>query len=72
MGFVCSENNGDLLNSQAEADLAANRQYWAGYDGRIAEFSEKINDNYLKANGQAAGIQSYGRMADLIVAYYRN
>lgn len=61
-----------LLNSQAEADLAANRQYWAGYDGRIAEFSEKINDNYLKANGQAAGIQSYGRMADLIVAYYRN
>jgi len=58
------------LSPLAEADLAANREYWNRYKGRIADAAEKINDNYLKLNGQADGIQSYGRMADLIVAYY--
>lgn len=58
------------LNPLVEADLKANREYWARYEGPIAEVAEKRNDNYLKANGQSEGVRSYGRMADLIVAYY--
>lgn len=60
------------LHPAAEADLQANREFWSQYDGKIADYAEKVNDQYLKANGQNDGIQSYGRMADLIVAYYLN
>lgn len=58
------------LHPAAEADLKANRVFWDTYDGKIAEYAEKVNDQYLKANGQIDGVQSYGRMADLIVSYY--
>ena len=57
------------LNPLVEYDLAANRAYWDKYEGKIAQTAEKINDGYLKANGQTDGIKSYGRMADLIVAW---
>lgn len=59
------------LSDQAGADLRANNEFWASYDGSVAQVSEKINDNYLKANGQADGVKSYDRMVDLLVAYYR-
>lgn len=59
-----------LLASEAEADLAANREFWEKYDGAVAEVSNRVNDTYLKANGQAEGVKSYNRMVDLIVAYY--
>ena len=58
------------LNEKVEADLTANSLFWDQYEGKIAEYAEKVNDTYLKANGQADGIKSYSRMADLIVAYY--
>ena len=53
-----------------EPDLKANREFWAEYDGRIAEVANQINDTYLKANGQDNGVKSYNQMVDLIVAYY--
>jgi len=36
----------------------------------ITELSDDINDNYLKINGQEDGVQSYGRMIDLVIAVY--
>ena len=32
--------------------------------------ADQVNDRYLKANGQKDGVESYDRMADLIVAWY--
>ena len=32
--------------------------------------ADKVNDTYLKVNGQTDGVQSYNRMVDLIVAYF--
>lgn len=61
----------ERLPEEAEADLKINREFWAKYDGRIAEVSNRINDTYLKANGQKDGVESYNRMVDLIVAYYK-
>ena len=58
-----------MLSPEVEIDLDANREYWAKYDGTIAEVSNKVNDTYLKANGQTEGVKSYNRMVDLIVAY---
>ena len=60
----------EILSEEADVDLRENSRFWDKWDGAVAEVSEQINDNYLKANGQKDGVQSYGRMADLVVAYY--
>ena len=60
------------LEPEAEEDLSANSTFWNAYDGRTAKLSNQINDLYLKANGQADGVQSYNRMVDLIIAHYRD
>lgn len=59
-----------LLEDEAEPDLEANSAFWDAYEGRISETADRINDTYLKVNGQADGVQSYSRMVDLIVAYF--
>ncbi|MDF2537767.1 MAG: hypothetical protein K0S76_788 [Herbinix sp.] len=53
-------------------DIRANSQYWQQYeDTVISTISNKINDTYLKANAQVDGVQSYGRMLDLLLAKFR-
>ena len=59
-----------LLDEAAEPDLEANTEFWDAYEGGISKTADKINDTYLKVNGQADGVQSYSRMVDLIVAYF--
>ena len=59
------------LSEGVKADLAANSAFWEMYDGAVAEVSDRINDTYLKANGQADGVASYDRMVELILTYYR-
>lgn len=60
------------LADAVEADLDANREFWNRYDTVAAEVSNKVNDTYLKANGQDDGVQSYDRMTDLVVTYRKN
>lgn len=53
-------------------DLRANSEYWAEFkDKPVSNTAQKINDAYLKANHQEDGVQSYGRMVDLLLAQYR-
>lgn len=53
-------------------DLVANSAYWAQFhDTKVSKTTEKLNDAYLKANDQDDGVQSYGRMVDLLLAEYR-
>ena len=59
-----------LLDEKVEKDLAANNVFWEKYEGTLAEITDKVNDTYLKVNGQVDGVQSYNRMVDLIVAYF--
>ena len=58
------------LDEDAEPDLAANNAFWDRYEGPVSKTAERINDTYLKVNGQADGVKSYDRMVDLVVAYY--
>lgn len=51
-------------------DLMANQEYWQSHRGRVSQISTAANDQYLKANAQADGVKSYGRMVDLLLAYY--
>ena len=52
--------------------MSANNAFWQQYEGKISEASSRVNDTYLKANSQTDGIQSYGRMVDLLLGYYRS
>lgn len=60
---------------QALSDLQANQAYWQqfrqGVRGVISETARSANDQYLKANAQTDGSKSYGRMVDLLLAYYK-
>ncbi len=59
------------LNEQTQAHLAANNAFWDRYEGKVAEVANQMNDTYLKINSQTDGVKSYGRMVDLMLAYYR-
>ncbi|MCL1816185.1 MAG: DUF3810 domain-containing protein [Clostridiales bacterium] len=59
------------LPPQALKDMQRNARFWQKYAGSAANFSAQVNDHYLKANNQADGVKSYGRMVDLLLAYYR-
>ncbi|MFA9381199.1 MAG: DUF3810 family protein, partial [Acetanaerobacterium sp.] len=54
-----------------KADYADYNLFWAQYQGAVSEVSVSVNNAYLKANSQADGVQSYGRMVDLLLADYR-
>lgn len=59
------------LSDAVRADYAANREFWASYDGPFRNFAQQANDAYLKANDQSDGVRSYGRMVDLLLAERR-
>ncbi len=50
-------------------DLSDYNAYWAAFEGPVEEKVTQINDNYLKFNEQEHGVQSYGMMVDLLLAY---
>ena len=60
------------LEAVVNTDLAENSRYWEQYKTVIAEVKEKINDTYLKFNHQEDGVKSYGRVVDLMLAYYHD
>ena len=52
-------------------DLAALAAWHRRYASRLGEVQERVNDAYLKTQGQADGVRSYGRMVDLLLAERR-
>jgi hypothetical protein len=52
-------------------DLNAQNQYWKQFQGPTKKVADRINDTYLKLNGEEDGVKSYGRMVDLLLAEYR-
>lgn len=61
----------DGMSDGIRRDRAYNAAYWKQFEGRLAEASAKVNNTYLKANSQEDGVQSYGRMVDLLLADQR-
>ncbi len=59
------------LDPAVNEDLAENSRYWDRYKTVIAEVKEHMNDSYLKFNRQEDGVRSYGRVVDLMLAYYQ-
>ena len=59
------------LAEPVRRDLAERAKHWAQYEGPVQDVSNAANDAYLKANNQSDGMQSYGRMVDLLLAEQR-
>ena len=58
------------LSQAVWRDLGAGNDYWKQFAGPVQEASSDVNNAYLQANLQDDGIQSYGRMIDLVLAWY--
>jgi D-alanyl-D-alanine carboxypeptidase (penicillin-binding protein 5/6) len=52
-------------------DIEEDVQYWRQYKGKVSDIYYSANDAFLKVNHQEDGMRSYGRMLDLVLAYYR-
>lgn len=48
-------------------EMQNNNKYWSQYETPVAEISNKVNDTYLKNQGQDEGVKSYGRFVDLMI-----
>jgi hypothetical protein len=59
-----------LLDEEIRSDLRANREFWAQFEGPVAELQTRVNDAYLRANAQPEGVRSYGMMVDLVIGYF--
>ncbi|MEA5012394.1 MAG: DUF3810 domain-containing protein [Angelakisella sp.] len=69
-----TQSHGEVMATLEDAvrrDLAADSEYYYAHKTTFGEFSNKVNDVYLKANDQFDGVVSYGRMVDLLLAQYR-
>ena len=62
----------ETLPEEVRLDLAYNNAYWAQFrDTAVQRASNKVYDGILKSYGDERGIQSYGTVVDLLVAYYK-
>ena len=62
----------ETLPETVRADLQYNNAYWAQFrDSAVKQVSTRVYDSMLKAYGDERGIQSYGTVVDLLVAYYK-
>ncbi len=61
----------NMYSKDVRKDMEYSRNYWKQFDTKISDTANKVNDTYLKANNQYDGVKSYGRMVDLLLAYYR-
>lgn len=69
-GLIEIYNN---LDDNVKNELNAYNKFIGSYQNQtVSTVSEKVNDTYLKSNGQSDGTKSYGRMVDLLVAEYRS
>ena len=59
------------LGEGVQRDIKANSEYWAQFEGPVAQAASTMNDTYLKANGQQYGVKSYGKVTDLLLSYYK-
>lgn len=58
------------INARTRQDMLYNNAYWKQFEGKPAETHEQLNDAYLKIQGQATGVRSYGHVTDLMLEYF--
>ncbi len=59
------------LSPRVLHDLQENNEYISAHRSLWGEMSNKMNDVYLKVNGQDEGVKSYGKVVDLLLAEFK-
>jgi len=57
------------FNAAVIQDWNDNIQYWVSHETAATETAMSVYDDYLKANGIASGVDSYGACVDLLVTW---
>jgi hypothetical protein len=55
-------------SAAAQRDLRALAEWSRRYRSRLTDVSHRVNDTYLRSQGQELGVRSYGAMVDLLLA----
>ena len=61
-----------LIPEQIKGELEYNAIYWDKHTSTATHVAEKANNQYLKANAQTSGSQSYGAMVDLLLSDFHH
>lgn len=61
----------DGQSAAVKRDRARWKEWLTGHQTVVTEAARAVNDTYLKTQGAADGVQSYGRMVDLLIAERR-
>ena len=51
-------------------ELDENHEFWKSHETRASEVQDRVNDAYLRSNGQKEGIQTYGQLTTLMLMWY--
>ena len=52
-------------------DFKTERDYWLSYEGRLGVLSSLFYDDFLKANNQPQGLNTYNQMVRLVMGWYK-
>lgn len=59
------------ISKNARQDYVTERNYWLTYQNKLSAISSIFYDNFLKANNQPQGLETYNRMVLLVMASER-
>lgn len=59
-----------MLSEGMIKDFNAENEYINAHKGKVSEVSNTVNDGFIKVQGVPDGDLSYGRVTELILAYY--
>lgn len=60
----------EKLPAEAVRELDENSEFWNSRETRASEVQDRVNDAYLKSNGQAEGIRTYSQLTTLMLMWY--
>lgn len=61
---------GQLLCTEAKQDIRVLNASLERFEGPLNKAGSAINDAYIKSTGQPDGVQSYGKVVDLLLAWH--
>jgi len=59
-----------LVSPAVHEDFIAERNFWSSYESKVDMISNIFYDNYLKANNQPQGLETYNRTIYWVMAWY--
>lgn len=60
----------DSISERLKQDCRNANAHYDQYEGEVQDTAQKVNDAYLKVFKEESGVQSYGEVADLLIAWY--